>query len=815
MMLMKRIAVNILLFFLLLSGVSVVMAQGRLRMKHYGADQGLRSPGVNCLAQDRDGFVWVGTNMGLTRFDGARFHTYVPHFGAYGAFGMQPRCLAADSLKRLWIGTKFGIFVFDIATSSFTRYEHRKLPPEGYYDAIATDSIGRYVWTHCRGQVWRIDVLTDSVVAAEATDATLPAWKQVPDKQLMDALDWRGYHRGARSWLKDREGGVWIGSYYDGLFYLPPRQRTFLTIDAEKTDTPAIVRPIVQCSDGTVFVGTENKGLFQLIYSESDLKLLPVNINFEGRLLHANIQALAAQGDSLWIGTFGEGIYLYNLRLRKVVTHCHLPHDAVVCLLLGADGSLLSGTMQGLYVCQKGQTEFLPVEGAEDGFIHALARTSDGTIWVGALDRPLRRITDAGGHSRAEAGIMEYPCVTALLATDDGRLWIGTDSKGVWLRNAGGDIVPTMLTGTVMESSVNTLVADREGRIWVGTFNGLFCYDPQQQTVSRYTQANGLPTNFLSYGSGCLSATDGQLLMGTHQGLTVFNASLFTLPSIPLKPFFTAVTIAGRDTTVTNALRLDYDDATVSIDYAVPLYASASAVWYRYRLKGSCDDWTTGIAGQQRIVLTHLAPGDYRLELQASMTSSRWDGPTVGIDITVTPPWWRTPWAFLLYIMVVAAIVMLVFRVRIQRKERDDLHRQIASLMENRELMRDMPQLSPYALIKHIVPAQPADDFMERVDAYLEAHVDDRQLGVESLATHMEVSTSTLYRRMKSTMSLSPVEYIRLYRLKKAALMLRRDGLSIRQVSERLCFSSVAYFTNSFSSQFGVTPGEYQRGDAK
>lgn len=814
-MLMKRNAVVILFLFLWLSGASVATAQGRIRMKHYGAAQGLRSPGVNCLAQDRDGFIWIGTNMGLTRFDGARFHTYVPRFGTHGAFGMQPRCLAADSLNRLWIGTKLGIFVFDIATSSFSHYERRKLPPEGYYDAIATDSNGRYVWTRCRGQVWRIDVLTDSVVAAEATGASLPAWTQVPDKKLMDAIDWRGCHRGARSWLKDREGGVWIGSNYDGLFYLPPRRRTFLTVDAEETDAPAIVRPIAQCNDGTVFVGTENKGLFRMENLDGEPRLLPVDADFEGRPLHTNIQALAAQGDSLWIGTFGEGIYLYNLRLRKVVAHFHLPNNAVVCLLLGRDGSLLAGTMQGLYVCRKGQMEFKPVEGAEDGFIHALAQTSDGTIWVGALDRPLRRLTDDGNHCRAEAGIMEYPCVTALLATDDGRLWIGTDSKGVWLRKTDGDIVPTMLTGTVMESSANTLVADREGRIWVGTFNGLFCYDPQQQTVSRYAQANGLPTNFLSYGSGCLSVADGQLLMGTHQGLAVFNASSFTQPSMPLKPFFTAVTIAGRDTTVTDALRLDYDNANVSIDYAVPVYACASAVWYRYRLKGSSDDWITGIAGQQRIVLTHLAPGDYRLELQASMTPSRWDGPTVGIDITVTSPWWRTPWAYILYIIIVAAIVMLMFRVRMQRKERDDLRRQIARLMENRELMRNMPQLSPYALIKHIVPVQPADDFMERVDAYLEAHVDDKQLGVESLATHLEVSTSTLYRRMKSTMSLSPVEYIRLYRLKKAALMLRRDGMSIRQVSERLCFSSVAYFTNSFSSQFGVTPGEYRQGDVE
>ena len=155
----------------------------------------------------------------------------------------------------------------------------------------------------------------------------------------------------------------------------------------------------------------------------------------------------------------------------------------------------------------------------------------------------------------------------------------------------------------------------------------------------------------------------------------------------------------------------------------------------------------------------------------------------------------------------------MLWRIWRHRVERDALRQQIAHLLENQELMRSTPQMSPYDLIKDIAPKnQKGDDFMKRVDDYLEDHVTDNQLGVDTISVHMNMSNSTFYRRMKSATSLSPNEYIRLYRLKKAALLLRQEGKSIREVSEMLCFSSVAYFTNCFSRQFGITPGEYERG---
>ena len=747
-------------------------SQGLLQVKHFGAEQGLLSPNVNCLAQDRDGFIWIGSNMGLTRFDGIHFRTFpVKTDGDEGAFALQPRRMAVDSLNRIWIETRQGLFVFDIPTARYT-------PQKSLRQDL------------CRQAIETLQ------------------WGQPVDDALLTKIDWDGHLGGARSMLKDREGGVWIGSFYEGLFYLPPDNRFRHVPVATPLATPIIIRPICTTVSGVTYVGTENAGLFRL--KDAALVRQPT-------VTATNIQSLATHGDTLWIGTYGEGIFQYDTRQQRIIGHQHatdgrsgLTQNEVVCLLLTQQGDLFAGTRNGLFVKRRQSERYDTVAGAADGLIHALAQTADGTVWVGALDRRLRRIdTSQKDYSAILDNGFRYTCVTSLLATSSGQLWIGTDSKGVWRRTVDGAYHSTQLTGELMSSSANMLTTDLDGRLWVSTFNGLYCMDEHQQTVSRYSQRSGLPINFLNYGSSAV-LTDGQMLIGTLDGLAMFNPRHFLLPLTPLQPYFTNVRIGDRDTTAVMQLDMAYDAPSLTIHYAVPNYAHQSEIWYRYKVADG--HWTTLQGGDGTIYFSHLVPGNYVVSLQASMNPNVWDGPEARITISVSAPWWRTPWAYLLYALFVICFVAMLWRMWLHKVEREKLCRQISQLLEDQELMRSTPQVSPYALIKDIVPhKQQGSDFMERVDSYLESHVGDRELGVDALATHLNMSSSTCYRRMKATTSLSPNEYIRLYRLKKAAVMLRQEGLSIREVSERLCFSSVAYFTNSFSRHFGVTPGEYIR----
>ncbi len=136
---------------------------------------------------------------------------------------------------------------------------------------------------------------------------------------------------------------------------------------------------------------------------------------------------------------------------------------------------------------------------------------------------------------------------------------------------------------------------------------------------------------------------------------------------------------------------------------------------------------------------------------------------------------------------------------------------QIANLLHSRELLRQTFVSSPYAQAV-IVAANDLDkEFLDKLNAYLNEHLADHLLSVESLGAEMNMSNSTLYRKVKSVTSLSPADYIRLLRLKRGAEMLAERRYRVKEIAERLGFSSTAYFTTSFMRQFGMTPTEFAK----
>lgn len=801
----------------------------RFSAKHYGSGQGVSYPGVNCLAQDADGFIWFGSNAGLTRFDGAHLHTFPMPEGNNddGAFARQPRTMAADGDGRLWVGTKRGIFIFDTRRLLFTKLTDPLVPENWFVRRMALDPKHHCLLADGDGHAVGIDLKTQRVTAL--TEAELaqrwPRWSGEVDPDALSNIDFGGRHSNIRCALTDREGGLWMGSFFDGLFYCDTTGRGFIHIEAEERHN-LIVRNIVRTDDGLLVVATENAGIFRLTDDGEGWQLQALDLGFQGRRLQRNIQSLTPDrdGHTLWIGTIEAGIYRCELLPAPRLTAHFSPADGtladrrVACALQSADGTLWAGTLGGLFMLRPDGTKFETVEGVQEGFIHALAETADGSVWVGALDTPLRRLVpDKDGRWKVHEGGLAHSCVTSLHVMPDGTLLAGTDSRGVWKcvmnksSRQGGlpTFEPTELSYDVLGSSVNTMLTDADGRLWVSTFNGLFCHDAEGGYTLHFAERDGLPTNFFNYASALL-LSDTIAVWGTYQGLVASNPRSYTLSGERLHPFFTRIYAAGRYTTETDRVQLNYDAAELLIDFAVPVYRRAAAVWYRYRLRGgSSRAWILVQGGEQSIRLEHLPHGTYQLELQASFDPSRWDGDVATLHIDVHPPFWLTPWAWILYMILATCTVWAVIVIWLQRRERLKLRRQIERLLQNQELLRNAPQLSPYALIKDIAPTDRRNEWLERVDAFLESNLYNHSLGVDLVAEHMAMSNSTLYRRMKSVTSLSPNEYIRLFRLKRAAQMLRQEGMAIREVSDALCFSSVAYFTNCFSQQFGVTPGEY------
>ena len=139
----------------------------------------------------------------------------------------------------------------------------------------------------------------------------------------------------------------------------------------------------------------------------------------------------------------------------------------------------------------------------------------------------------------------------------------------------------------------------------------------------------------------------------------------------------------------------------------------------------------------------------------------------------------------------------------------EQLLAQVSNLLKGRELLRSTYLKSPYASVLSVASNSLDKQFLSRLTEYVTSHVDDNDLSVEKMAEEMNMSTSTLYRKVKSVTTFSPLDFIRVIRLKKAAELLASGNYRIKEVAAMLKFSSQAYFTSCFMKQFGITPSDF------
>lgn len=140
---------------------------------------------------------------------------------------------------------------------------------------------------------------------------------------------------------------------------------------------------------------------------------------------------------------------------------------------------------------------------------------------------------------------------------------------------------------------------------------------------------------------------------------------------------------------------------------------------------------------------------------------------------------------------------------------KEHLMAQIASLLSNRNSIRDFYASSPLVHIRSMAHTKADEHFLEKLDAAICKNIEDTHLDVEKIAKAMNMSRITLYRKVKAISVLTPLEVITITRLKKAAELLAEGTYKIYEIADRVGFSSQSNFTRSFQKQFGITPTEY------
>lgn len=541
------------------------------RFQHLNLGANLAQTVTNAIAEDEDGFLWVGTQGGLVRWDGYRHKLYLPKAGDPHALPdnwVQVLHLAPNG--RLWIGTSGGGLAYhDRLQEHFTTLA---VGPGGIshvgVNALADDGAGG-LWVATEGGLDHLDA--QGVVTHVRHDA------RDPDSLISDNI----------SEVKVIEGKLWVGSS-KGLQYRDAKirhNRGFANLPLADYGQDG-VHSLLQASDGRLWIGTRNHGALVLEPGASQARYtLQTKAKALGEWIY---KMLEVRPGEIWLGTYGVGIIVVDGKTGRHRTLRHeaglensLADDSVWGLYKGRAGLIWVGTNRGLDWYDSGQTGFLTIPGVAvpddakvaarhiaDRDVMSVRAMPDGRIWLGLRNNGIDIFDPVQGRVAALRPDSEHPqralqadSVFAMvpnrernqdevmLATNRGlyrsnkkgdvvqRLgvpgrselesvrvlqqdgenwWLGGDIDGLWYytKKLNPATLPTL--PKLSDQRVSVFEAGVDG-MWIGTWNGLNWFDPKRNTL-RLIPTNPADPHMLSGGSVASMLTDkrGRLWVGTQ-----------------------------------------------------------------------------------------------------------------------------------------------------------------------------------------------------------------------------------------------------------------------------------------------------------
>lgn len=571
------------------------------------------------------------------------------------------------SSDELWIGTESGIVVYNIRTR---RYQHLKSSP---YDPYS---------------------LSDNAVY---------------------------------SLCKDREGGLWIGSFFGGINYLPQRNSDF-----EKyyhTDDPHSlrgrrVREICPGNDGRLWIGTEDAGLYRFDPASGSFDFFTPSREF------TNVHGLLMDGDDLWVSTFSKGIRVIDTRTGRIRKYDNdnrpgrLFSNYVFALYKTNGGRIYVGTMHGLQYYNRETDRFQHVPEINGGkMVRDIREDSNGNLWVGTSSNGVYRFDARNDlwtqflHDDDDPASLPYDNVTSVFEDSNGRIWLTTEGSGFcrfdpvqknFIRYGSFDGMPSDVVFQIIE--------DDEGNFWITTDRGLALFDPSAGRVRQvYTVTDRLLSNQFNYKSGYKSP-EGTIYFGCIEGLIAFNpATLLGRKSGYVPPLYITdfsllnekIAVGGRNSPLrksilcSDSIRLKHDQNSLTLQLAALSYREPQTNRLLYKLDGFDDQWRTYTPGSSTITYSKIPYGKYTFRVRLAAGSDQAEtAPEKRLFIEVSPPFYLSAGAYAVYgVLALGALVLL--RIYYTRRSKRRQQQQIQAFEREKERELYNAKISFFTHIAH------------------------------------------------------------------------------------------------------------------
>lgn len=664
---------------------------------------------IYAIMEDSSGNIWVGTTQGLTCMS---LRNGQWSFRNFFHNPVDPSSLSDHSIKALsqdqqgyiWVGTESGgLDKWITGTASFVHFKHSPAS-----NSISSNNI-RKIITDKSGLLWIATI--DGLNILDPRTDVFQVLKHDPEnnRSLSD--------NSIKDIYQDNDGSVWIGTMYGGVNVMHQTSIPFNIYHYSKfrnSVSSDIISSLLPDSASGLWIGTEGQGLNFLDIKSGHFTHF-VHKAEDGNSLGVNfIKAIVKdERGCLWIGTYLGGVDRYDPQTGHFTHFTHhspnsLSSDNVVCLYMDSYNRLWAGTSKGLDIYDAHRADFRPANAVTDGIpsfssrsIRAIMEDSGHNLWIGTANG-LNRITADGqiasylvSNNANNGQIKGY--INCIYEDHQHNIYVGTHGGGlnIFQPTTNSFAMVTVADG-LPSNNVMAIQQDNGNALWLTTDNGLVSYHLLNKKIKIYNTRDGLPTNEFNANSSCRS-TDGTLFFGSYNGLVSLGSDTLTenrrIPQLVftgLKLFNSPVDIRGQDGLLTadisfvHDLRFRYNQNIFTLDFAALNFVRSSRNRYAYRLDGFEKDWT--YTTTPSVTYMNLPAGNYDLYVKGSNNDGYW-GPEAKLHIRILPPWWRTWWAYALYVCIVGIALYFVIRFfRRQARLERDLHYEHLNTQRKEEL---------------------------------------------------------------------------------------------------------------------------------
>lgn len=556
------------------------------------------------------------------------------------------RDLLPYSDNELWIGTESGIYIYNLRTAQFI---------------------------HLRASLYDSYSLSDNAIYAL---------------------------------YKDREEGLWIGSYFGGVDYYP-RQYTYFAKYYPKNIANSLhgkrVREFCRADDGTLWIGTEDGGLNHFNPKTKEFHFFEPSAGF------TNIHGLCMDGSHLWVGTFSKGLRVIDTRTGVVLrtyTEGHTPHslndNSIFSICRTSAGEIYLGTLFGLLRYNRTQDNFDCIPELNGKFVYDIKEDSYGNLWLATYangaycyDVSVRRWKNYVFDAEDEKSL-PYDKVLSVFEDSYRQIWLTTQGGGFCLFHPDTETFTRYgLKDGLPNDVVYQIVEDDDRFLWLTTNNGLVRFDPKTMEMKVFSTANGLPTNQFNYRSGFKDEA-GNIYLGSINGFVAFDPRTFAenrqVPAVAITDFLLfnkEVPVGETDSplkssiTFSDKVVLTADQNSFSFRIAALSYQAPRMNKLMYKLEGFDEGWLT-IGESPLVTYSNLGYGDYVFKVKASNSDGVWNEQETSLHLSILPPFYLSGWAYCFYVLFFMGCLVCVifyFKRRNYRKQ----HRQMEMLEQEKE----------------------------------------------------------------------------------------------------------------------------------